>query len=65
MSIVKLSFTNITSREASDDLWIEQEKAHLVARWYGAYCAGDDYEIRINNRIIPHDLNGEIGDPVK
>lgn len=56
---VRLSFQNRTSG-TTDAFDIERGACEAVARWYGAYHAGDDYSVEIDGENIPIDINGDI-----
>lgn len=58
---VTLSFVNRTSASASTTMRVETGAAVAIARWYGAFCAGDDYDVLIEGEIAEKDINGEIG----
>jgi len=59
--IVTLSFANRTSQSASTTMRVEPDATVAIARWYGAFCAGDDYDVMIDGEIVEKDINGEIG----
>ena len=59
--IVTLSFVNRTSGSASSSMKVEPAATADITRWYGAYCAGDDYDVLIDGEIVEKDINGEIG----
>lgn len=58
---VTLSFVNRTSSSASASLKVDRSATIDIARWYGAFCAGDDYDVMIDGEIVEKDINGEIG----
>ena len=68
--IVTLSFENRDAADfsaslgqesgSSTQIRVEAKSAHLVAKWYGGYQGGDDYDVMIDGEIVEHDLNGEI-----
>lgn len=39
---------------------VERAAAAAITRWYGAYNAGDDYDVLIDGEIVEKDINGEI-----
>jgi len=57
---VTLSFVNRTSGSASASMTVEAGAVADIARWYGAYCAGDDYDVLVDGDAIDRDINGEI-----
>lgn len=56
---VLLSFNNRTAKGVTI-LSVGREDCEPIARWYGAYHAGDDYEITINGISIEKDIDGAI-----
>jgi hypothetical protein len=57
---VILSFVNRTSDTESASMKVETGAVSDIARWYGAYCAGDDYDVLVAGEIVDKDINGEI-----
>lgn len=62
--IVTLRFENRTAArdgEVSEiiDLRVDRTAINPIMAWYGAYYAGDDYDVFINGRQQPKDQNGE------
>lgn len=35
-----------------------ERQAYRVMEWYGAFYAGDDYDVSLDGRTIPMDQNG-------
>jgi hypothetical protein len=65
--LVKLKFTN---RTAGDDgpaeiveMQINREAVSHVLVWYGAFYAGDDYDVRLNGKKLRLGINGELEVP--
>ncbi len=64
MAVVTLRFVN---RTAVDEEWwpeniklrVEREAVPHMMAWYGAYYAGDDYDVFINGREVGKGINGE------
>ena len=58
----------ITNRSAVDggrpplvvEMTINRNATCDVLDWYGAYAAGDDYDVRINGRMARLGINGEL-----
>ena len=66
--IVTLAFHNRTAAgygfpQANQEMRIERSAAHTVAKWYGGYCGGDDYDVLVDRVVVEKDINGEI-DPL-
>jgi len=57
---VVLSFVNRTSGLASASMTVEAGATADIARWYGAYCADDDYDVLVDGETVDKDINGEI-----
>ncbi|MFZ3482027.1 hypothetical protein [Sphingomonas sp. 3-13AW] len=57
---VTLSFVNRTSGAASASMTVEAGATADIARWYGAYCAGDDYDVFVDGDVVDKDVNGAI-----
>lgn len=63
---VTLSFHNrdadpeFTGIEQNTEMKVERSAVVHITRWYGGYCAGDDYDIKINGETVEKDINGEI-----
>lgn len=57
--IVNLRFDN---RDADDSVTmrVERSAVPLIMAWYGAYYAGDDYDVFISNRKKLIGINGEL-----
>lgn len=63
--LVTLKFVNRDAGFSGEDTQIDEMKvsraaAHRVVQWFGGYCAGDDYDVLIDGKIVDKDLNGEI-----
>lgn len=57
--VVTLSFVNRDSGETSE-MNVPRDATRDIARWYGGYHAGDDYDVLINGEIVGKDINGHI-----
>ena len=57
--IVTLTFENRTA-EDTIDLRVARSAVPKIMEWYGAYCAGDDYTVKVNGQIQPQGINGEL-----
>lgn len=60
MDIVTLAFVNRDSESTSAEMKVDRAATVHIARWYGGFCGGDDYDVLIDGKIVPKDLNGEI-----
>jgi len=58
--IVTMQFVN---RDSAEEVVFQVERSATVwiARWYGGFCAGDDYDVLIDGEVVDKDINGEIG----
>lgn len=65
--IVKLRFVNRDACCGDEDdiieLSVDRKAVSHIMAWYGAYYAGDDYDVLINGREIGKDQNGEFEPP--
>lgn len=70
--LVTLRFENRTAAECNDssandaeaiELRVSRDAVPHIMAWYGAYYAGDDYEVFINGREVGKDRNGEFEPP--
>lgn len=57
---VTLSFVN-RDADKTDTMQVAGDAAPAIARWYGGYHGGDDYDVLIDGEIVGKDINGEIG----
>jgi len=57
--IVTLTFENRTAGN-SVSLRVARAACSPIMDWYGAYCAGDDYDVLINGRKQTLGINGEL-----
>jgi hypothetical protein len=61
--IVTLRFTNIDagSNGVPDVVTMRIDRGSVphVMDWYGAFYAGDDYDVRLNGRKLKMGINGE------
>ena len=58
--IVTLRFTNrFQSPPDVVEMQISREAVAHVMDWYGAFFAGDDYDVRLNGRKLTLGINGE------
>ena len=57
MVIVRLAFHNRTARD-SNVIFVERAACEPIARWYGAYSAGDDYSVFIDDELQTIDIDG-------
>lgn len=62
--LVQLEFVNRDKPgpDIKDELTVDRKAAHHIARWYGAYHGGDDYDVLVDGEIVEKDLNGEIAE---
>lgn len=57
--IVTLTFDNRTAEERTE-LRVGRSAVNQIMEWYGAYYAGDDYDVLINGRPQALGINGEL-----
>lgn len=57
---MKLRFKNTDAREKDLTLTVDPAAVAHIARWYGAFCAGDRYRVYIDGKHVRTDQNGEI-----
>lgn len=57
--IVTLTFENRTAGN-SVSLRVSRTACPPIMDWYGAYCAGDDYDVLINGKKQALGINGEL-----
>lgn len=62
--MVQLRFTNRTAGEEGPpdvvEMQINREAVPHVMDWYGAFYAGDDYDVRLNGKKLRMGINGEL-----
>jgi hypothetical protein len=63
--IVTLSFVNRSAAgyghpDPNHELRVDRNATGPIARWYGGYCGGDDYDVLIDGEVVEKDINGEI-----
>ena len=54
-----LSFTNPQARPKVQTVKCDVASVPLIMAWYGAYFAGDDYEVHLDGLRVKIDRNGE------
>lgn len=59
MDFATLTFINRVA-DTKHEFLVEREATHDIARWYGAYHSGDDYDVLIDGEPVEKDINGEI-----
>lgn len=56
--LVTLTFINRTAGENGATevvkMQISRDAVEIVMDWYGAFCAGDDYDVLVNGRKVRH-----------
>lgn len=61
--LVKLKFENRTAGDSGPpeviEMQINREAVSHIMDWYGAYYAGDDYDVRLNGTKLQLGINGE------
>lgn len=57
---VTLTFLNRDAVKQITTLTIARQDCERIARWYGAYCAGDDYDVLINGEKQTKDIDGTL-----
>lgn len=58
--IVNLKFVNVDAIPKIEKIRVEQSAVSRIMDWYGAFYAGDDYHVYINNRLQAMGINGEL-----
>lgn len=63
--LVTLKFTNRTAVDEDRppevvEMKISRDAVPHVMDWYGAFFAGDDYDVRLNGRKLRLGINGEL-----
>ena len=58
MRTAKIRFENETAQQAHE-FTIGFDGIDLVMAWYGAYWAGDEYEVTVDGRPVATNKNGE------
>lgn len=62
--LVHLRFTNRTDSDEGPprvvEMQINREAVPSVMDWYGAFYAGDDYDVRLNGKKLRMGINGEL-----
>ncbi len=58
MRTAKIRFENKTAQEAHE-FTIGFDGIDLVMAWYGAYWAGDEYQVTVDGQLVAADQNGE------
>lgn len=64
-TIVTLAFVNRDATGEDNDeaqtveLRVDREAVPHIMEWYGAFCAGDDYDVLINGVKYETGINGE------
>jgi len=61
----RLVFHNRESRPLNVVVETTAESAPLIMAWYGAYFAGDTYDVTFDGRNVRMDHNGEPTEPIQ
>lgn len=61
--IVNLKFVNRDATPEIEEMRVEQSAVSRIMDWYGAFFAGDDYDVYVNNRLQDLGINGELEPP--
>jgi hypothetical protein len=60
MKTVEMKFTNSDARPKVVVINCARNSCEHIAAWYGAYFAGDRYNIKIDGKPVKKDQNGDI-----
>lgn len=61
MTIMReLRFINQDATPKEAIMTIDVGSIAAVMSWYGAYYAGDRYQVRVNGKLVKKDQNGEL-----
>lgn len=59
MRTVRLEFINYDAGlDKAEQTTIHCQEFKQVMEWYGAFCAGDDYDVFIDGKPVQVDMNG-------
>ena len=58
--IVTLKFVNHDASPTVQEMRVDRDAVERIMDWYGAYYAGDDYEVYVNGRRQSLGINGEL-----
>ena len=61
--MVELCFVNRNAVERVVTIKTRKCDVPYIMRWYGAFYAGDDYEVRLNGEPVKKDRDGELKEP--
>ena len=57
---VTITFTNSDASPKVVEIVCALQSCPYIASWYGAFFAGDRYNIKIDGKLVKKDHNGEI-----
>lgn len=57
---VTLTFRNRDAIPEIAEMRVDRSATADIARWYGGFHAGDDYDVLIDGEIVEKTINGEI-----
>lgn len=58
--IVTLKFVNRDASPEVQEMRVERDAVQRIMDWYGAFYAGDDYDVYVNGRRQNLGINGEL-----
>jgi len=58
--IVTLKFVNRDASPQVQEMRVERDAVQRIMDWYGAFYAGDDYDVYVNGRRQILGINGEM-----
>lgn len=60
--MIKLIFTNKSTSKEDKTIKINCDKDYVkhILQWYGTFYAGDNYKVKLNDKILKLDINGEL-----
>ncbi len=64
MDTVEIMFFNYDATPREAKFLISRDGIDLVRAWYGAYYAGDRYNVFVNGKRVEKDQNGERVSPM-
>lgn len=60
--IVTVEIKNRTANRASTRFSCSAASVAKIVVWYASHCSGDKFTVRIDGKIVPHDVNGYIAE---
>ena len=60
--LVRLKFTNQTSKTSSAEIITKRSSCKRVSEWYASHHSGDSFTIRIDGHLQKQNINGELNE---